>query len=122
MSPSAVTTVGEPSRISFDEFAKLDLRVGRIVMVEAVPKSKKLLRLEIETGSGVRQIVAGIAKAYSPEELVGRAVIVVANLQPATLMGVESNGMLLAATTPDGQPVLLVPDNPGAVPPGSEVR
>lgn len=121
MSPSAVGVVGGPSRISFDEFKRLDLRVGRIAVAEALPKSKKLLRLEIETGSGVRQIVSGIAKAYSPEELVGQIVIIVANLQPVTLMGVESNGMLLAATTPDGQPVLLVPDNPGVVPPGSKV-
>jgi methionyl-tRNA synthetase len=109
-------------RISIDEFAKVELRVGRVVTAEAVRKSKKLVRLEVEDGGGVRQIVAGIAKAYEPETLVGRHVVFVANLQPARLMGIESNGMVLAALDAAGQPVLLRPDDPERAPAGSAIR
>jgi len=112
----------EAERISIDEFAKVDLRVGRIVRAEVVPRSKKLIRLEIDIGSGVRQVVAGLAKAYAPDVLEGRYVIVVANLKPAMLMGLESNGMVLAATSSDGQPVLLMPEEPDQIPPGAKVR
>ena len=110
------------SLISIDEFLRLDLRVGRIVVAESVPKSKKLLRLEIDTGSGVRQVVSGIAKAYSPESLIGRSVVFVANLQPAKLMGIESNGMVLAATDTSGEAVLLTPDDSTRAPAGARVR
>ena len=79
----------ETPRISIDDFARVELRVGRVVTAEAVRKSKKLLRLEIDDGGGVRQVVAGIAKAYEPERLVGRHVVFVANLQPAKLMGID---------------------------------
>ena len=109
-------------RISIDEFAKVELRVGRVVTAEAVRKSKKLVRLEIDDGAGVRQVVAGIAKAYEPEALVGRHVVFVANLQPAKLMGIESNGMVLAALDAAGQPVLLTPDDPERAPAGSAIR
>ena len=112
----------EAERISIDEFANVDLRVGRIVRAEVVPRSKKLIRLEIDIGSGVRQVVAGLAKAYAPDVLEGRYVIVVANLKPAMLMGLESNGMVLAATSSDGQPVLLMPEEPDQIPPGAKVR
>ena len=112
----------EAARISIDEFAKVDLRVGRIVKADVVPRSNKLLRLEIDIGSGVRQVVAGLAKAYAPEVLEGRYVIVVANLKPAMLMGLESNGMVLAATSSDGQPVLLMPEEPDQIRPGTKVR
>ena len=109
-------------QISIDEFAKVELKVGRVVAAEAVPKSKKLLRLEIETGSGVRQVVSGIAKAYEPDTLIGRHVVFVANLKPAKLVGIESNGMVLAATAADGEAVLLTPDDPERAPAGSQVR
>ena len=112
----------ETPRISIDEFAKVELRIGRVVTAEAVRKSKKLVRLELDDGAGVRQVVAGIAKAYDPERLVGRHVVFVANLQPAKLMGIESNGMVLAALDANGQPVLLAPDDPDRAPAGSRVR
>ena len=98
---------------------KVDLRVAKVLAAEAVPKSKKLIKLRIDVGSEERTIVAGIAEAYSPEQLVGRTIVVVANLKPAKLMGIESNGMVLAATQ-EGLPSLLVAD-PG-VPPGARVR
>ena len=119
-SPSS-DSPGEP-RISIDEFFKVKLRVGRIVMAEAVPKSKKLLRLEVETGSGIRQIVSGIAKSYTPDSLVGRHVVYVENLKPAKLMGIESNGMVLAATDVDGEAVLIEPEDVTRAPAGSEVK
>ncbi len=112
----------EASTISIDEFFKIDLRVGRVVAAEPIPKSQKLLRLEVETGSGVRQIVSGIAKAYDPEALIGRHVVFVANLKPATLMGIESNGMVLAATDSTGNAVLIEPEDVERAPAGSEVR
>ncbi len=112
----------EPPRISMDEFARVELRVGRVVTAEAVRKSRKLVRLEVDDGNGVRQIVAGIARTYAPERLVGRHVVFVANLQPAKLMGIESNGMVLAALDADGQPVLLTPDDAERAPAGSAVR
>ena len=112
----------ETPRISIDDFARVELRVGRVVTAEPVRKSKKLVRLEIDDGTGVRQVVAGIARAYEPETLVGRHVVFVANLQPAKLMGIESNGMVLAALDAEGQPVLLTPDDPERAPAGSAVR
>ena len=81
--------------IEYDEFAKVDLRVAKILAAEAVPKSNKLVKLRIDIGEE-RTIVAGIGKDYKPEELVGKSIIIVANLKPAKLMGVESHGMLLA--------------------------
>ena len=85
-------------QISIDEFFRTQLKVGRILEVEPVPKSKKLLRIMVDLGEeSPRQIVSGIAPYYQPEELVGLSVIVVANLKPAKLCGVESNGMILAA-------------------------
>jgi methionyl-tRNA synthetase len=105
--------------ISIDTFKQVQLRVGTVLAAEAVPKSKKLLKLTIDLGDQTRTVVAGIAAAYSPEEMVGKQVVVVANLQPATLMGVQSQGMVLAATV-DGRPVLLHPAQ--AVPNGAEVR
>ena len=119
---SVVANLPEETRISIDQFFKVKLRVGRIVMAEAVPKSKKLLRLEVESGSGIRQIVSGIAKSYTPESLVGRHVVYVENLKPAKLMGIESNGMVLAATDADGEAVLIEPEDVIRAPAGSEVK
>ncbi len=89
--------------VTLDEFKKIDLRVARVLAAEKVPKSEKLLKLQVEIGSEQRQIIAGIAKQYSPEDLLGKLVVVVANLQPAKLMGQESQGMLLAANDKDGK-------------------
>ena len=107
--------------VSIDDFAKLDLRVGRVIAAEPVPKSRKLLRVQLETGAGERQVVAGIARAYEAESLVGRTVVFIANLQPAKLAGVESNGMILAASPVEGDPVLLTVENVEKAPPGSKV-
>lgn len=91
--------------IEFDDFAKVDLRVARILAAEAVPKSSKLIRLRIDIGEE-RTIVAGIGKDYKPEELVGKSIVIIANLKPARLMGVESHGMLLATDSPEGLTLL----------------
>lgn len=104
--------------ISFDEFQKLDLQVGTVKAVEAIPKSKKLIKLTVDIGEE-RTVVAGIAGHYTQEALVGKQVIVVANLQPVKLMGVESRGMVLAAEDDTGVH-LLMPDSVTA--PGSKVR
>ena len=109
-------------RVAFDDFMKVRLQVAKVLAAEAIPKSKKLLKVTVDDGAGERTLVAGIARAYAPETLVGRSVVIVANLEKAKLMGVESNGMILAATDPDGRPVLLGVDDPQAAPPGSRVR
>jgi methionyl-tRNA synthetase len=95
--------------ISIQDFAKVELKVGTVVNAERVPKSDKLIKLQVDTGE-LRQVVAGIGKAYSPVDLVGKKIVVVTNLQPAKLMGVESNGMLLAATGSNRVPVILIPE------------
>lgn len=107
--PSAPQTNYAPVKepITYDDFAKIDLRVAKVVAAEAVPKSKKLIKLQIDLGFEQRQIVAGIAEKLTPEQLIGRTIIVVANLAPAKLMGVESNGMLLA-TAADGENFALL--------------
>ena len=99
----------ETNLISLQDFAKAELRIGKVISAERVSKSEKLLCLQVDTG-GMRQIVAGIGKTYAPENLIGRKIVVVTNLQPAKLMGVESQGMLLAATGADGIPVILMPE------------
>jgi len=93
-------------KITIDDFAKVELRVGVVKVAERVPKSDRLLRLEIDIGTEVRQVVAGIAEAYTPETLVGRKVVIVANLVPRKLRGLESNGMIVAASLEGGKPVL----------------
>jgi len=85
------------SKIPIADFQKVELRVAEVLAAERVPKSKKLLKLSIRVGEETRTLVAGVAEHYEPGDLVGRKVVIVANLQPATLMGVESNGMVLAA-------------------------
>jgi methionyl-tRNA synthetase len=102
--PSLVPAANE--KISIDDFAKIELRVGLVKVAERVPKADKLLRLEIDIGTEVRQVLAGIAEAYAPEALVGRKVVIVANLAPRKLRGMESNGMIVAASLEGGQPVL----------------
>jgi methionyl-tRNA synthetase len=95
-----------PEYITIDDFIKVDLRVAQILVAERVPKADKLLRLEVDLGYEKRQILAGIAQYYEPEKLVGRKIVIVANLAPRKMRGLESNGMLLAASLPDGAPVL----------------
>jgi methionyl-tRNA synthetase len=99
---------------------KVELRTAKVLAAERVPKSKKLLKLSVDVGTEQRTLVAGIAEAYEPEALVGRTVVIVFNLQPATLMGVESNGMVLAASPDGGKPTLVSFETPP--PPGSRVR
>jgi methionyl-tRNA synthetase len=108
--PVAQAAAVEPpvdDRLSITDFMKVELRVAKIVAAEVVPKSKKLVKLQVDLGTEQRTIVAGIAEAYEPDSLVGRTIVVVANLKPAKLMGIESNGMVLAASSDSGKPVLL---------------
>ncbi len=104
--------------VSFSDFKKLDLRVGEIIEAKKVEGSRKLVRLMVNLGNERRQLVAGVAEYYDPEDLIGKQIVVVANLQPRKFMGIESQGMLLAAVV-DGRPVLLSPEE--KVPPGTPV-
>ena len=97
-------------RISIDDFAKVELKTAEVLEVEKVEGADKLLKLQIKVGEENRQIVAGIAEHYSPEELVGKKIVVVANLKPAVIRGVESNGMLLAVSTKDSD-ILVAPED-----------
>ena len=128
--PAAAPTSGPPAettqavtpdahKITIDQFFEVDLRVAEILAAEKVEKSKKLIKLRVSTGDGERTLVAGIATKYTPEDLVGRKVVIVANLQPAKLMGIESNGMVLAASI-DGEPSLIAVDP--SVPVGTKVK
>jgi methionyl-tRNA synthetase len=108
-----------PDTIDITEFAKVELRVARVTAAEKIAGSKKLVKLQVDLGGEQRQLVAGIAETYAPEALVGRTVVVVANLKPAKLMGVDSNGMVLAASI-DGKAVLVGFDQD--VPPGAKVK
>ncbi|MBI3947430.1 MAG: methionine--tRNA ligase [Armatimonadetes bacterium] len=110
---------GEKPVVTFDEFKRLDLRVARIEAAERVPKADKLLKLTVDTGGDTRTVVAGIAAWYEPEALVGRKIVLICNLAPAKIRGIESQGMLLAADV-EGRAVLLQPDQD--VPVGSTVR
>ena len=105
--------------VSVEDFQKLDLRVGRIVAAEQVPKADKLIKLTVDIGQEQRTVVAGVAPSYSAETLVGKQVILVANLAPRTLRGIESQGMVLAAEA-DGHIVLASVEAP--VSPGAKVK
>jgi methionyl-tRNA synthetase len=104
--PTPAAAPASDGKITIDDFAKIDLRVGIVKVAERVPKADKLLRLEIDIGTEVRQVLAGIAEAYAPETLIGRKVVIVANLAPRKLRGLESNGMIVAASLEGGKPVL----------------
>ena len=113
--PAPATQHTEPGaavdgRISIDQFMNIELRTAKIIAAENVPKSKKLIKLQVDLGTEQRTVLAGIAEAYQPDALVGRTIVIVANLKPAKLMGIESNGMVLAASPEGGQPVLLTVD------------
>lgn len=106
-------------QISFDEFKRMDLRVGQILEAEKVEGTQKLVKLEVDIGMERRLMVAGVAEVYAPETLVGKRIIVVANLKPATIRGIESQGMLLAADL-EGRPI--IPFFGEDVPAGTKVR
>lgn len=93
------------SQISIEDFARVEMRVGQILEAEKIEGSRKLLKLRVDIGAEIRQVVAGIAEVYEPASLLNKKVIVVANLKPAKLMGVESNGMIVAASD-EGRPIL----------------
>lgn len=109
----------ESKTISIDRFFETELRVARIVAADPIQGADKLLKLRVDLGDQERQLVAGVAQFYGAEDLVGKNIIVVTNLQPARIRGVESNGMLLAADI-DGRPVVATFEEP--VPPGTRVR
>ena len=106
--------------IAFEDFLKLDIRVGTVLECEKVPKADKLLRFRIDDGLGGRTIVSGIAKHYAPEELVGKQVCFIANLPPRKLKGIESEGMILSAEDADGSLRVIMPA--AEVAPGSQVK
>jgi len=122
--PALVAPAAAPAespKITIDDFLKVELKVGEVIAAEPVPKSKKLMKMSVRLGEEVRTIVGGIANAYTAEQLVGRKVVIVANLAPAKLMGIESNGMVLAASLPgSGEPSLLAVDP--SVPSGTKVK
>ena len=96
--------------LSFEDFKKMDLRIAEILEVNEHPNAERLYVLKINAGDGEKQIVAGIRAAYSPEQLVGRKIVIIDNLEPAVIRGEESQGMLLAASN-EGLPVILVPES-----------
>lgn len=106
--------------IAIDEFAKVELRAAKVLECEKLEKSQKLLKLKLDDGMGTRQVVSGIAKWYKPEDLIGKTVVVVANLKPAKLCGEESQGMIVCAEMPDGSAKVAFLD--GSVPPGAKLR
>ena len=116
---AAVIDIEAKPEITFEDFAKLQFQVGEIIACEAVKKSKKLLCSQVRVGSQVRQIVSGIKAHYTPEEMVGKKVMVVVNLKPAKLAGVLSEGMLLCAEDAEGNLALMTPDKD--MPAGAEI-
>ncbi len=105
--------------ITFDDFKRLDIRIGRVISAERVEGTDKLLKLEIDLGTEKRQLVAGIAEFFQSEQLIGKELPVLANLEPRKIRGIESKGMILAVDI-EGRPILLGPEE--EVPPGSIVR
>ncbi|MFA5349254.1 MAG: methionine--tRNA ligase subunit beta [Candidatus Paceibacterota bacterium] len=96
--------------ITFEDFDKIEFKTAKIIEANRVEGSEKLIVLILDLAGEKRQIVAGIGKTYNPEDLIGKIIIIVANLEPKTLMGIESNGMLLAAHDSEGNPVILIPE------------
>ena len=109
----------DKGEITFDDFTKMQFQVGEIIECKEVPKSKKLLCSQVKIGSQVKQIVSGIRKHYTPEEMVGKKVMVLVNLKPAKLAGVVSEGMLLCAEDENGELALMVPEK--KMPSGAEI-
>ena len=115
-----VPSVEKKAEVTIDDFAKLQFQVGEVIACEAVKKSKKLLCSRVKIGNEVRQIISGIKGTYAPEQMVGKKVMVITNLKPAKLAGLDSEGMILCAEGPDGTLSLMTPDN-GDIPSGSEI-
>jgi methionyl-tRNA synthetase len=120
--PAAAAPAAAPAddRIGIDDFMKVELRVAKVLAAEKVPNSRKLVKMTVDVGTEQRTLVAGIAEAYEAEQLVGRTIVMVFNLKPAKLMGIESNGMVLAASPDGGKPTLVTFDQPVEV--GTRVR
>ncbi|NLO10363.1 MAG: methionine--tRNA ligase subunit beta, partial [Clostridiales bacterium] len=116
---SDVTDIEAKPEITYDDFTKLQFQIGEVIACEEVKKSKKLLCSQVKIGSQVKQIVSGIKAYYTPEEMVGKKVMVVVNLKPATLAGLLSEGMLLCAEDTDGNLALMVPEK--EMPSGAEI-
>lgn len=116
--PQALTPA-MPAQITIDEFMKIQLKTAKVLAAERVPKSEKLLKLQVSIGTEQRQIVAGIGKKYEPESLIGKTIIVVANLKPAKLMGIESQGMVLAAGDAEVRGLVTILEE---VDPGTKVK
>ncbi len=116
-----IPVVEKKPEVTIDDFAKCQFQVGEVISCEAVKKSKKLLCSQVKIGSEVRQIVSGIRKYYSPEEMVGKKVMVITNLKPAKLAGLMSEGMILCAEAPDGSLALMTPETGKDIPAGSEI-
>ncbi len=106
--------------ISFEDFKKIELKIGKVICAEKMEKSNKLIKLEIDLGNEKRQIIAGIGKEYSPENLKNKFVVVVTNLESKKIMGTESHGMILAAEDVVGNPILLMPEK--EVEPGTAIK
>ena len=122
--PTAATPISTPTapaspQITIDEFMKVQLKTATILSAERVPKSEKLIKLQVSLGTEQRQIVAGIGKKYEPDALVGKTIVIVANLKPAKLMGIESQGMVLAAGDADVRGLLTIQEE---VDPGTKVK
>jgi methionyl-tRNA synthetase len=117
--PAEKPVAAEPELIGIEDFAKVQLRIGKIIAAERVEKSEKLVKLKVDIGTEIRQVVAGIGKSYAPEQLLDKSIVIVANLKPAKLMGVESQGMLLAASAGDLLSV-VTPDR--EIKPGAKVK
>jgi methionine--tRNA ligase beta chain len=108
------------AEVSFEDFKKLEMKIGKVLEAEPIPNSKKLLKLQVDFGNEKRQAVAGLLEYYKPEELVNKSFVFVTNLKPVKLMGVESNCMILAADNGKGKIVLLQPEK--EIEPGSLIR
>ena len=117
--PPLATPAPPAPQITIDEFMKIQLKTAKILSAERVPKSEKLIKLQVSLGTEQRQIVAGIGKKYDPDVLVGKTIVIVANLKPAKLMGVESQGMVLAAGDTDVHGLLTIQEE---VDPGTKVK
>ncbi len=120
-SAAAAPAPASPPQITIDDFMKIQLKTAKVISAERVPKSEKLLKLQVSLGEGTeqRQIVAGIGKKYEPEALIGKTIVIVANLKPAKLMGIESQGMVLAAGDSEVRGLITLLED---VEPGTKVK
>lgn len=122
LAPETPVPADASPQIGIEDFAKIELRVAQILVAERIPKADKLLRLEVDLGYEKRQILSGIAEWYTPEELMGRRIVVITNLAPRKMRGLESHGMLLAASTEGGKPHLASCGDSADLPLGSRLK